>query len=88
MNTPAAYFEQLYSDSSDPWSLSEQWYVQRKYDHTLAALPQRRYRSAFEPGCSVGVLTTALAERCDSLLATAWPPRPNSPPPVPGTCRT
>ena len=70
MNTPAAYFEQLYSDSADPWSLSERWYVQRKYDHTLAALPQRRYRSAFEPGCSVGVLTTALAERCDSLLAT------------------
>lgn len=69
MNTPSAYFEQLYSDSTDPWSLTEQWYVQRKYDHTLAALPQRRYRSAFEPGCSVGVLTTALAARCDSVLA-------------------
>ena len=70
MNTPNAYFEQLYSDSADPWSVAEQWYVQRKYDHTLAALPQRRYRSAFEPGCSVGVLTGQLAERCDSLLAT------------------
>jgi SAM-dependent methyltransferase len=70
MNTPDAYFEQLYSDSADPWNLTEQWYVRRKYDHTLAALPQRRYRSAFEPGCSVGVLTTALAERCETLLAT------------------
>jgi trans-aconitate methyltransferase len=70
MNTPNAYFEQLYSGSEDPWSLTEQWYTQRKYDHTLAALPQRRYRSAFEPGCSVGILTTGLAERCDSLLAT------------------
>lgn len=70
MNTPNAYFEQLYSDSADPWSVAEQWYVQRKYDHTLAALPQRRYRSAFEPGCSVGVLTGQLAERCDALLAT------------------
>ena len=70
MNTPNAYFEQLYSDSPDPWSVTEQWYAQRKYDHTLAALPQRRYRTAFEPGCSVGVLTRRLAERCDSLLAT------------------
>jgi trans-aconitate methyltransferase len=70
MNTPEAYFEQLYTDSADPWRLTEQWYVRRKYDHTLAALPQRRYRSAFEPGCSVGILTTALAERCESLLAT------------------
>jgi SAM-dependent methyltransferase len=70
MNTPDAYFEQLYSGSEDPWSLDGQWYVRRKYDHTLAVLPRRRYRSAFEPGCSVGVLTTELAERCDSLLAT------------------
>ncbi len=70
MNTPNAYFEQLYSDSADPWSLTEQWYTQRKYDHTLAALPHRRYRTAFEPGCSVGILTTQLAARCDSLLAT------------------
>lgn len=70
MNTPNIYFEQLYSGSADPWSLTEQWYTQRKYDHTLAALPQRRYRSAFEPGCSVGILTAQLAERCENLLAT------------------
>ncbi|MGH3325681.1 MAG: SAM-dependent methyltransferase, partial [Streptomyces sp.] len=70
MNTPSTYFEQLYSGSADPWQLSDRWYEQRKYAHTLAALPQRRYRSAFEPGCSVGVLTARLAERCDSLLAT------------------
>lgn len=70
MNTPHAYFEQLYSDSADPWRLSEEWLVRRKYDHILAALPRRRYRSAFEPGCSVGILTSSLAERCDSLLAT------------------
>lgn len=70
MNTPDAYFEQLYRDSEDPWSLAGQWYVRRRYDHTLAVLPRRRYRSAFEPGCSVGVLTAELAGRCDSLLAT------------------
>ena len=33
------------------------WYEQRKYAVTLAALPQRRYATAYEPGCSIGVLT-------------------------------
>jgi protein-L-isoaspartate O-methyltransferase len=28
-----------------------------------------RYRRAFEPACSIGVLTAALAERCDEVLA-------------------
>jgi SAM-dependent methyltransferase len=35
----------------------------------VAALPRARYRSAFEPGCSVGVLTESLAPRCEKLLA-------------------
>ena len=33
-------------------------------------LPQPRYRHAFEPGCSVGVLTERLAGRCDRVTAT------------------
>jgi SAM-dependent methyltransferase len=32
-------------------------------------LPWPRYRRAFEPGCSIGVLTAQLAERCDALLS-------------------
>ena len=32
-------------------------------------LPREHYAAAFEPGCSIGVLTTRLAARCDSLLA-------------------
>ena len=32
-------------------------------------LPRRRYGDAFEPGCSVGVLTGMLAGRCDRLLS-------------------
>ena len=36
---------------------------------SLAQLPERRYRSAFEPGCSIGVLTKMLARRCDRLLS-------------------
>lgn len=67
---PASYFEQMYAEAADPWSLATRWYEQRKYAVTLAALPRRRYRRAFEPGCSVGVLTSLLASRCDALLAT------------------
>ena len=37
---------------------------------TIASLPRTRYRSAYEPGCSVGVLTELLAPRCDRLLST------------------
>jgi 2-polyprenyl-3-methyl-5-hydroxy-6-metoxy-1,4-benzoquinol methylase len=68
--TDPGYFEQLYADSDDPWQLAERHYEQRKYDLTLAALPRLRYGRAFEPGCSIGVLTRLLAGRCDELVAT------------------
>lgn len=67
--TSTAYFERLYAESDDPWKLASRAYEQRKYDVTLAALPRRRYRHAFEPACSIGVLTSRLAQRCDQLLA-------------------
>ncbi|MEU3466243.1 SAM-dependent methyltransferase [Streptomyces sp. NPDC006733] len=69
MSTAASYFDDMYRDSQDPWSLASRWYEQRKYDLTVAALPRPRYRSAFEPACSVGELTARLAERCDAVLA-------------------
>jgi SAM-dependent methyltransferase len=69
LSTEAAYFEEMYRSSEDPWHLAERWYERRKYAQTVAALPARRYRSGFEPGCSVGQLTLLLAERCDALLA-------------------
>ncbi|WP_030661412.1 class I SAM-dependent methyltransferase [Streptomyces rimosus] len=59
----------MYAGAADPWDLAGRWYEQRKYALTVAALPRRRYRRAFEPGCSVGVLTGLLAERCDAVLA-------------------
>ena len=52
-----AYFDRMYSESVDPWQLQSRWYEQRKYAITLALLPYARYRHAFEPGCSIGVLT-------------------------------
>jgi SAM-dependent methyltransferase len=67
---PPAYFDAMYAESGDPWGFTSRWYERRKYALTLAALPRERYRRGFEPGCSIGVLTALLAQRCDSLLAT------------------
>jgi hypothetical protein len=64
------YFDQMYSESDDPWQLQGRWYERRKYAITLALLPYERYRHAFEPGCSVGVLTEQLAGRCDHVTST------------------
>lgn len=65
----AAYFDDLYARRDDPWRLASRWYEQRKRDATIAALPAERYSSALEIGCSIGLLTERLAERCDALLA-------------------
>lgn len=70
MTLPDRYFDELYRWAEDPWGFEHRWYEERKRALTLAALPQRRYGSAFEPGCSIGVLTEALATRCDVLLAS------------------
>lgn len=65
----AAYFDAKYRDNPDPWNFETSTYEADKYAATLAALPKRRYRSAFEIGCSVGVLTAQLARHCERLLA-------------------
>ncbi|WP_018658108.1 class I SAM-dependent methyltransferase [Actinomadura flavalba] len=69
MTLEPGYFAAMYAASPDPWGFTDRWYERRKYDITLATLPRARYAAAFEPGCSVGVLTARLAERCDDLLA-------------------
>ncbi|WP_110685030.1 SAM-dependent methyltransferase [Salinicola aestuarinus] len=63
-----AHFETLHAGSPDPWRYADAWYEVRKRALTLAMLSQPRYRRVFEPGCSIGVFSAALAERCDSLL--------------------
>ena len=65
----AGYFDAMYEAAADPWGFEDRWYEQRKYAISLALLPDRRYRRAFEPGCSIGVLTAMLAGRCDRLLS-------------------
>ncbi len=62
------YFEQLYARDPDPWKFATSDYERDKYAATIEALPVRRFASGFEIGCSIGVLTKQLAERCDTLL--------------------
>jgi SAM-dependent methyltransferase len=63
------YFDAKYAEELDPWSFETSPYEAAKYQATLNALPRPRYENAFEIGCSIGVLTEQLAERCDRLLA-------------------
>jgi hypothetical protein len=71
MNTTSAeFFEQMYRESDDPWRFASSRYELSRYDSILLALSHRRYRHAFEPACSIGVLTEKLSSICDFLEAT------------------
>jgi SAM-dependent methyltransferase len=74
-----AFFDARYQASMDPWQFASSPYELNRYQATLKALARARYRRGFEPGCSVGVLTAALARRVNHLIAcdispgaTAW----------------
>ncbi len=65
-----SYFDALYAREHDPWSFESSPYERAKYEHTLAAMGEgRRFGRALEAGCSIGVLTELLADRCNELLA-------------------
>jgi cyclopropane fatty-acyl-phospholipid synthase-like methyltransferase len=70
MSTSREYFESMYASDPDPWHFASSEYELRKYAVTIASLPRAKYHNAFEPGCSIGVLSELLASRCDRLLAT------------------
>jgi trans-aconitate methyltransferase len=63
------FFESRYEASSDPWQFASSAYELARYQTTLESLSRGRYRRAFEPGCSVGVLTAQLAPRVRHLIA-------------------
>lgn len=65
----AEAFEARYAADPDPWHFASSSYELERYDALLEIMERDHYRSGYEPGCSVGVLTRKLARRCDSLLA-------------------
>ncbi len=64
-----SYFEKLYEHEADPWHFETSAYEREKYDATIAMLDGMHFKSGFEIGCSIGVLTARLASVCDALLA-------------------
>lgn len=67
-------FDHLYREP-DPFGYASRWYEQRKRDLLLALLPKRRFHRGWELGCSTGVLTRMLAQRCELVLGTDVSPR-------------
>lgn len=74
-SAPPHRFSTLYSGGDgDPWRTRTSWYEIRKRAVLLACLPKARYTHAAEPGCGLGVLTMALALRCDAVTASDYTP--------------
>jgi SAM-dependent methyltransferase len=68
--TSQQFFEAKYKEARDPWSFCSNDYELDRYSATLGALNHRRNRHAFEPGCSIGILTARLAAICDRVDAS------------------
>lgn len=66
---PENYFNDVYSAHDDPWNFETSDYERDKYAATVAALPKAQYQNAFEIGCSIGVLSRMLADKCKKLLS-------------------
>lgn len=62
------FFNELYARNIDPWDFDTSAYERLKYADTLAQLPAGRFRSGLEIGCSIGVLSSLLADLCDHFL--------------------
>lgn len=62
------YFNQLYEQNDDPWSYADRWYEHRKRAICLSLLLYDQYEKVLELGCSNGIFSQELAERCQNLL--------------------
>ncbi|HLI75450.1 MAG TPA: SAM-dependent methyltransferase [Acidobacteriaceae bacterium] len=72
--TSADFFEDRYRKKADPWGFTFKEYEQNRFATIVAALSGKRYRRAFEPGCSIGTLTERLAPICDHIDACDFSP--------------
>ena len=68
--TSREFFEHKYQQRADPWEFASSEYEKNRYAAIFDALKHRNYDHAFEPGCSIGVLTERLAsisKRVDAI---------------------
>ena len=73
--TSREFFDEKYARDPDPWGFTSSPYELTRYATLLRALEGRRFRHAFEPGCSIGVLTDRLATLCTRVDALDISPR-------------
>jgi SAM-dependent methyltransferase len=66
---PPEYFEEKYRADIDPWRFRTSEYERDKYQATIEALTKEKYSAALEVGCSIGIFTKLLGQRCAKLLA-------------------
>lgn len=59
----------MYKREPDPWNFGSSAYELGRYDAIISALGHHRFRRAFEPGCSIGILTAKLSQLCGELVA-------------------
>ena len=64
------FFEARYQKQEDPWNFAASEFEQGRFTTIVGAIAGRRYRRAFEPGCSIGTLTERLASFCDEVHAS------------------
>lgn len=67
--TNQEFFDAKYRENSDPWAFASNDYEQNRYSEILRALDCRHYKRAFEPGCSIGILTARLASISEHIDA-------------------
>lgn len=67
-------FEARYSKNDDPWDFATSPYELCRYQTTLDALTRTSYGTVYEPGCSVGVLTEALARMAVQVISVDFAP--------------
>lgn len=63
------FFETKYQQDADPWQFGNSPYELNRYEEIIRTLGGRTFQRAFEPGCSIGILTARLAVCCDKVLA-------------------
>ncbi|MBN8189760.1 MAG: methyltransferase domain-containing protein [Rhodobacteraceae bacterium] len=74
MTRDASSFDRLYRDLGDPWDYETSSYETDKYDRCLRLLSRPRYARALEIGCSIGVMSAAIAARSGHLLGIDFAP--------------
>ena len=69
MRIDVADFDRRYRADEDPWRFGSSLYEQFRYDSIVEAVGERTYHRAFEPACSIGVLTARLASIAEQVVA-------------------